>query len=116
MNKFIDNLNYGFIEGFAKKLGVNNYHIRHETEGWYIIFNNEKLWDNNILITDFGVQSGIGKDFCEKATKLFQEEMYKLHGKKYLRALKNWLLYVEKQKHIAKNQIIKERVKDLSGR
>ena len=114
MYKFINNLSYDFIDKFAKKLGLKNYYIRHDVEGWHIIFNNEKLWDNNILITDFGVQTNISKEFCKQATKLFQAEMYKIHGKKYLRELKAWLLYVQMQKHLTEKKIIKEMVKKIS--
>lgn len=116
MNKYINNLSYNFIDEFAKKMGLKNYSIRLETEGWYIIFDNEKLWDNNVLITDYSVQSGFGEEFCDKATKFLNEALYKIYGKKYAVALKKRLLHIENQKHAVKKEIIKERVNRILGR
>ncbi len=113
MYKYIHGLDYKFIEDFARELGLKNVHVRHNAEGWHIIYDNEALWDYNVLITDFNVY-GINNDFNERATKLYWAEMYKIYGKKYLKSLKSWLISTEEQKHLTKKKIIKDSIKKIS--
>lgn len=111
---YLNKLSYDFVREFGVKLGLKNFHVRHDIEGWHINFDLDEQAKNNLLISNFLVQSHLGKDFCEKTTQLWQIEMYKLFGKKYLKDLKEYKLFELRIKQQNEKRIIKSNLNKIA--
>ena len=90
---FVDKIGYDFVREFGESLGLKDFHVRKSVEGWHINFDDDNKVKDNILVGNFIIQSGLGEDFCKKATKLWQIEMFKKFGNKYYRELKAFEYY-----------------------
>lgn len=86
MNNYINELDCNFVTKFSESLNLKDFYAEfRKKEGWYVFFNKSNEF---VLLCNYGIYSSFDDEFNKKATNLWQVEMYKKFGKKYLRSLK----------------------------
>ena len=113
MYKYVKQIDFDFVRDFGNALGLENFHVRCEADGWHINFDDDKQTKNNILLTDFVVESVLGSDFCKKATKLWNIELYAKFGKSYLKDLQEFKINKLTINYNNQKQIVKEEMKNI---
>ena len=113
MKRYINNLDYEFVRVFGEKLGLRDYHVRFDAEGWHLNFDRDIEMGKNILLGDFLVETSISKSFCKEATKLWNVEMYKKFGKPYLRDLKRFKIEKSRINQYNQEKIIKSEIQEI---